>query len=140
MPTLTADPHIPAINEYGTFRSISSCSSEDESEQPYLKSTSNRANGSRILTELVPFSSFFSTVGSWIGLRSKKAFEDDDDDDHSEQKQILVPKYGRKFRPAIAGGGKNLPLEILSLLSEWVAILDDRGAISGECDINMSYI
>ncbi|RPD58022.1 UPF0187-domain-containing protein [Lentinus tigrinus ALCF2SS1-6] len=36
-----------------------------------------------------------------------------------------------KHRPRIAGGGENLPLEILRSLSIWLSVLDERGVVPG---------
>jgi len=36
-----------------------------------------------------------------------------------------------KHRPRVAGGGENLPLEILRCLSEWCSVLEDRGTVPG---------
>ena len=36
-----------------------------------------------------------------------------------------------KHRPRLAGGGENLPLEILRCLSEWFSVLEDRGTVTG---------
>ncbi|KAI0653065.1 Bestrophin, RFP-TM, chloride channel-domain-containing protein [Cubamyces menziesii] len=36
-----------------------------------------------------------------------------------------------KHRPRLAGGGENLPLEILRSLSVWVSVLDERGVVPG---------
>ncbi|KAF8809755.1 UPF0187-domain-containing protein [Phlegmacium glaucopus] len=36
-----------------------------------------------------------------------------------------------KHRPRVAGGGRNLPLEVLSCLSQWCSILEDRGTVPG---------
>ncbi|KDR72660.1 hypothetical protein GALMADRAFT_252832 [Galerina marginata CBS 339.88] len=36
-----------------------------------------------------------------------------------------------KHRPKVAGGGENLPLEILRCLSEWCSVLEDRGTVPG---------
>jgi ion channel-forming bestrophin family protein len=36
-----------------------------------------------------------------------------------------------KHRPWVAGGGDNLPLDIIRCLAEWVSVLDDRGAMTG---------
>ncbi|KAI8978354.1 Bestrophin, RFP-TM, chloride channel-domain-containing protein [Trametes punicea] len=36
-----------------------------------------------------------------------------------------------KHRPRLAGGGENLPLEILRSLSVWVSVLDARGVVPG---------
>ena len=37
-----------------------------------------------------------------------------------------------KHRPRLAGGGENLPLEILQSLSIWLSVLDARGVVPGE--------
>ncbi len=37
-----------------------------------------------------------------------------------------------KHRPRLAGGGENLPLEILRSLSVWVSVLDERGVMPGK--------
>jgi putative membrane protein len=36
-----------------------------------------------------------------------------------------------KHRPVVAGGGENLPLEVLRCLSEWMSVLEDRGTVPG---------
>ena len=36
-----------------------------------------------------------------------------------------------KHRPRVAGGGENLPLEIIRCLSEWFSVLEDRGTVPG---------
>ncbi|TFK32431.1 Bestrophin, RFP-TM, chloride channel-domain-containing protein [Crucibulum laeve] len=36
-----------------------------------------------------------------------------------------------KHRPRVAGGGENLPVEILRCLSEWFSVLEDRGTVPG---------
>ena len=38
-----------------------------------------------------------------------------------------------KHRPRVAGGGENLPLEILRALSVWLSVLDERGVVTGKC-------
>lgn len=37
-----------------------------------------------------------------------------------------------KYHPAVAGGGENLPLEILRYLSEWFSVLEARGTVPGQ--------
>ncbi|KAI5118413.1 hypothetical protein M0805_002865 [Coniferiporia weirii] len=139
LPALFVDPKIPAINEYGTFRpSSASSSSSDcgpESIGPFLlPSAPVPAARSRILTELVPFSSFFSslkdTLWPWntkhVGYTLHAGVEAD--------KRTTVRNFrghGKKFRPAVAGGGQNVPLEILQCLSDWVNVLDERGVVPG---------
>ncbi len=39
---------------------------------------------------------------------------------------------GFKFRPTVACGGENIPLEILRCLSEWFSVLEDRGTVPGK--------
>lgn len=152
-PAWTPDPIIPAINEYGTFgRSPSSlCSSADESERPFLfPSAPVHPSRPKVLTELVPFASFFSSLSSNLLRRKREnsvdflvdgdcARRDGDDDDvdvdHSERRRRYTGSAGRKFRPKVAGGGRNVPLEILRCLSEWLAALDERGVVSGECHV-----
>ena len=41
------------------------------------------------------------------------------------------PALHSKHRPKVAGGGENLPLEILRCLSEWLSVLEDRGCVPG---------
>ena len=36
-----------------------------------------------------------------------------------------------KHRPRVAGGGDNLPLEIVQSLSVWLSVLDARGVVPG---------
>ncbi|KAL5536206.1 hypothetical protein ACEPAF_27 [Sanghuangporus sanghuang] len=146
--TWSPDPIIPAINEYGTFgRSSSSvCSSVDEFERPFLfPSAPKQPTRSKILTELVPFSSFFSSLTSNLRRRRREKSaesggggsirqdEDGEDDakERLERKRRYTGPSGRKFRPKVAGGGMNVPLEILQCLSEWLATLDERGVVSG---------
>ncbi len=38
-----------------------------------------------------------------------------------------------KHRPRVAGGGENLPLEIMRSLSIWLSVLDERGVVAGKC-------
>jgi predicted membrane chloride channel (bestrophin family) len=36
-----------------------------------------------------------------------------------------------KHRPLVAGGGENIPLEIVRSLSDWIATLENRGTVPG---------
>ncbi|KAH8110414.1 Bestrophin, RFP-TM, chloride channel-domain-containing protein [Phellopilus nigrolimitatus] len=139
-PTLLHDPEIPAINEYGTFRDNSDCASShsDSDSAPInpllLPSSTSRRKRSRVLTELVPFSSFFSAIGALFRFKSKLKYDlphvlaDDSTGSRSAQR---ASRHGTKYRPDVVGGGVNLPLEILRCLSEWVNVLDERGVVPG---------
>ncbi|KAI5114629.1 hypothetical protein M0805_007734, partial [Coniferiporia weirii] len=127
---------IPAINEYGTFRpSSASSSSSDcglESIGPFLlPSAPVPAARSRILTELVPFSSFFSSLKSALWPWDTKRVGYTLHADVEVDKRTTVRSHGKKFRPTVAGGGQNVPLEILQCLSDWANVLDERGVVPG---------
>ncbi|KAL1940447.1 hypothetical protein VTO73DRAFT_9019 [Trametes versicolor] len=54
--------------------------------------------------------------------------------DGGQVREILTGTLGfthSKHRPRLAGGGENLPLEILRSLSVWVSVLDERGVMPG---------
>ena len=42
-----------------------------------------------------------------------------------------VQKFGKKARPRLARGGENIPVEILRRLSDWFAMLEERGTVPG---------
>jgi hypothetical protein len=44
-----------------------------------------------------------------------------------------------KRRPKWVGGGENIPLDLLRILSDWVAILEARG-VSGACGLFYSLL
>ncbi|KAH7929548.1 hypothetical protein BV22DRAFT_1102358 [Leucogyrophana mollusca] len=131
--TQPTDPYILPINAYGTFdpssttatlvrrpSSISSSSSNMD-EHPLLPSNAPAKSTiiSRVSADLIPFESFFRAAGRWFkrvfGLRGEGT----------------EPLTHFKHRPRVAGGGQNLPLEILRCLSEWVSVLEDRQSVPG---------
>ncbi|EGO01517.1 hypothetical protein SERLA73DRAFT_176828 [Serpula lacrymans var. lacrymans S7.3] len=125
------EPSIVPINAYGTFgRSETSFSTRSRTlvRRPSILSfTSSHGDHHTILpsnlhakatlfssisAELIPFESFFSSIERWIkrifGLKSSDR------------------RTHAKHRPRVAGGGENLPLEILRCLSDWCAVLEER--------------
>lgn len=42
----------------------------------------------------------------------------------------LIPRK-RRSRPLVAGGGYNIPMEVLRSLSDWMAALEARGTVPG---------
>ncbi|KAF9222311.1 UPF0187-domain-containing protein [Gyrodon lividus] len=127
-----SDPHIPPINAYGTFdpsstsatlvRRPSTLSSRSSQcgEHHLLPSIiqSEKTIVSRISTDLIPFESFFSAFVR--GLKRACGLGDES-----------KPSTHVKHRPKVAGGGQNIPLEILRCLSEWVSVLEDRQSVPG---------
>ena len=48
-----------------------------------------------------------------------------------------VPALGPNARKRIARGDENIPVEILRLLSDWFAVLEERGTVPGTTLGNM---
>jgi putative membrane protein len=46
-----------------------------------------------------------------------------------------VGRNGPKHRPRYAGGGENIPLEIVRALSTWFAVLEERGTVPGSSQL-----
>lgn len=76
---------------------------------------------SRISADLIPFESFLRPL---LNLFRKTRHTDGEVDSGMDSR--------RNHRPRVAGGGENLPLEVIRCLSEWLSVLEDRGNVSGE--------
>ncbi|KAH7908272.1 Bestrophin, RFP-TM, chloride channel-domain-containing protein [Hygrophoropsis aurantiaca] len=127
------DPYIPPINAYGTFdpsstsatlvrrSSIQSFNSSQSDEHTLLPSSAPTKSSliSHVSADLIPFESFFRAAGRWL----KRIFGLRGDDS--------PPLTHFKHRPRVAGGGQNLPLEIVRSLSEWMSVLEDRQSVPG---------
>lgn len=85
---------------------------------PLLPATQSRRSQASVYTDLVPFGSWWSAFKSLF--TGKK-----------DVPTIDVPGTKSGKHVVIAGGGGNIPLEILRTLSEWVAILEERGTVPG---------
>ncbi|KAF9463986.1 Bestrophin, RFP-TM, chloride channel-domain-containing protein [Collybia nuda] len=151
---MSDDPKIPPINTYGTFvppqltshkrkGSYSSTSSSD-SESSYhslLPSTQpqDETFWGTVSAELIPFSSIVTMIRSSLStqkplevLPPNLEVEQDVNGGHVRRWQGPIHQGQHvKHRPIVAGGGQNLPLEILRCLSEWVSVLEDRGSVPG---------
>ncbi|KAK0464346.1 Bestrophin, RFP-TM, chloride channel-domain-containing protein [Desarmillaria tabescens] len=151
----TQEPVIPPVNAYGTFHpskqasSISlrhqlkrnaSSSSVHRTLQPSQQTSGDNVMD-RVSGDLIPFAGFFSTIRGWFrradyveSLPSNDLRKDPYGADSSQRKwsgPIQPAASGKKHRPRIAGGGENLPLEILRCLSEWFSVLEDRNTVPG---------
>ncbi|TFK50809.1 UPF0187-domain-containing protein [Heliocybe sulcata] len=156
IPEFVVDPVVPPINAYGTFdsanppflRRVSSNASsdhDDDPKRPLLPGALPRESGfvSKISGDLIPFESAFSAVADWVrGVFGKKerdvlpsANQDTGEEGGVERKygSAQQQKYLThvKHRPRVAGGGENLPLELICCLSEWFSVLEDRGTVPG---------
>ena len=64
-------------------------------------------------------------------LRSEKEIEIHARHLKRKAEGLYHPAIHLKHRPKIAGGGENLPVQILRCLSEWFSVLEDRGTVPG---------
>ncbi|PPQ93138.1 hypothetical protein CVT25_003519 [Psilocybe cyanescens] len=157
---IDSDPIIPPINAYGTFdfastsrrhyhdlsakSSVSTLSQHrplmPSSQPPKSDNVMDKVDGN-----LIPFANMIAVLkrrfasGSeqkvpFTGGRGSTQMVPDEyrplPPDRKWQGPLHPGSYA-KHRPKIAGGGENLPLEILRCLSEWVSVLDDRGTVQG---------
>lgn len=124
------------IERRGSYSGSSSCSersaSQGHSKHPYLHPSTFQTSSSPVSTDLIPFSSILASF-----LQLLKGKEDCDEENSrgevatSSKHVVRAKRVGRKKVPKVAGGGENLPLEILRCLSEWVSVLDERDVVSG---------
>jgi hypothetical protein len=112
---------LPSANpdgQYGTFEANVS----GDPNAPLLPSTIRRKNRVSIYTDLVPFSSWWSAFAN-IFRRKKVPVEG------APGQTPTADGSGKHV--VIAGGGGNIPLEIIRTLSEWMAALEERGTVPG---------
>ncbi|KAH6897922.1 Bestrophin, RFP-TM, chloride channel-domain-containing protein [Coprinopsis sp. MPI-PUGE-AT-0042] len=145
--------HTESESQYGTFgpeephmlhrspsaRSFASKISDPGMRQPLLPPSQPPPDEvmNKVATDIMPFARLFALI--------KRAFSSNriqlSDSNGQEIEQGVVD--GRqwrgpvdsgmhmKHRPRVAGGGENLPLEIIRCLSEWFSVLEDRGTVPG---------
>ncbi|TCD62011.1 hypothetical protein EIP91_007629 [Steccherinum ochraceum] len=155
---ISSDPVIPPINSYGTaeggrvlrsrvasISSLDSRSSVSTSEtRPLLPSSRRRRRGlfSGISADMIPFSDIVNGAVELAGRVKARLFnelkqsapqgggsqrwEGDavKNDDHPSAMHV-------KHRPRIAGGGENIPLEVIRSLTIWLSVLERRGTVPG---------
>ncbi|KAL5536205.1 hypothetical protein ACEPAF_26 [Sanghuangporus sanghuang] len=134
--TISLDPEASSINEEQPLQgeSCSSCSGSSESKTPaLLPATPKHPLRPKILIELIPFASLLHTLAISLKRNERKTAEfvvnANPDNGKSELQSKFAGSSGRKFRPLVAGGGKNIPLQILHCLSEWFSTLEARDTV-----------
>ena len=150
------NPVIPPINAYGTIpipshrlvhepsavslasTSSSSSSFVENEHQPLLSSSllsgKRRKNGlvSSVSQDLIPFSGIVSDLLQLFRFKRQRSRDIENGVIYAEGEPVLTHA---KHRPRIAGGGENIPLEIIRALSCWLSVLEERGCIYGEFDV-----
>lgn len=149
-PTEAVAITIPPINSYGatlsshrghlhhaSMSSFSSCSTEDADErQPLLPSNSPVHDGvmSGIAGDLIPFSGLIaSTARFFTRTREVKHEVEAGVNIHDAVRHRSMWTH-TKHRPKIAGGGENVPLQVVRSLTSWLSVMEERGNVPGACD------
>lgn len=108
---------------YGTFEgNLENGSSTTPLINGSAAAEQRRQSRISVYMDLVPFAGFFSRLKN---LFRKKPQANPEDDLHPQSETAA------KHHPKMAGGGGNIPLEILRCLSEYFAALEDRGTVPG---------
>ncbi|PVF97039.1 UPF0187-domain-containing protein [Serendipita vermifera] len=102
-----------ADGTYGTF-------DPNDPHAPLLPATQSRRSKVSVYTDLVPF------AGWWIGFKNLFRRKESTGTAHAGPPGSNAGKH-----VVIAGGGGNIPLEILRCLSEWLGALEERGNVPG---------
>ncbi|KIM45329.1 hypothetical protein M413DRAFT_442007 [Hebeloma cylindrosporum] len=125
---------------------LSSISSIHSQHQPLLPSSRPPANDNvmdKVSGDLIPFAGTISMLRRQFaplplevlppGVSEVEAAHGRADPQSNMRRWQgpVQPNANAKHRPTLAGGGENLPLEILRCLSEWVSVLEDRGTVPG---------
>ncbi|KAF9479416.1 UPF0187-domain-containing protein [Pholiota conissans] len=121
-----------------------SVNSTQSQHQPLLPSTQPPPQDNvldKVSGDLIPFAGVISSLRRRLGKAQKKtraAGQPQETEQGTEPtvtgRQWQGPVYSgmhAKHRPKVAGGGENLPLEIIRCLSEWASNLEDRGTVPG---------
>lgn len=149
-----SNPIIPSINSYGatasspfmgrkrsySSSSVSVSSSHDSSEidehrllLPGIVAPIRRNMFSNISKDLIPFNGIVTEITSCFRWQrdTRDALHDieqgDEDDTTNERNYMTHAKH----RPRIAGGGENIPLDIVRCLTSWLSVLEERGCVPG---------
>ncbi|TFK25391.1 UPF0187-domain-containing protein [Coprinopsis marcescibilis] len=115
--------------------------------QPLLPSTQPPDDElmNRVSSDLIPFARSWKIIKGWFSSSivaelpianagGQEIEQGTGNDAFRVQRQWKGPVQSglhTKHRPVIAGGGENLPLEIVRCLSEWFSVLEDRGTVPG---------
>lgn len=151
--TTFKDPVIPPINSYGALSAhklahtgssvslastSSSTSSSPTGERQPLLSTAvvadkRRRSGlvSSVSRDLIPFSGLVSDIAQMFSFKRRRA-DTEANNPVEDGEGELVGRMHAKHRPRIAGGGENIPLEIVRSLSRWMSVLEERGCVPGK--------
>ncbi|KAJ3521112.1 hypothetical protein NMY22_g12448 [Coprinellus aureogranulatus] len=148
----TFEPHSQQVSQRSSrtaaSRSVSRSShlsSISSVHHPLLPSAMPPAQNamSKVSPDLIPFAGLWLRMKHWFGFHGREAEScevSQDFDQESGRNSSTIKRRWQgpvqgglhmKSHPKVAGGGENLPLEIIRCLDEWVSVLEDRGTLQG---------
>ena len=113
---------LPSANPEGQYGTFEGNASGDPNAPLLPSSTIHRKSRVSVYMDLVPFSSWFT---AFKGIFSRKKAP------VAGAPGQTAAADGSGKHVVIAGGGGNIPLEIIRTLSEWMAALEERGTVPG---------
>ncbi|KAH9991200.1 Bestrophin, RFP-TM, chloride channel-domain-containing protein [Russula compacta] len=129
------DPLIPPITAYGSISlSRSASNASQPSPLPLLPACGERPLSllDRVSADLIPFAAYLSGIFSRSREESNKPGTGIGRHGGIQRRWATGnPAFGRKVCRPMARGDENLPVEILRLLGDWFAILEERGTVPG---------
>jgi putative membrane protein len=106
-----------STDAYGTFSDVPPT---HDPSTPLLPTSANRPDH-KVYLDLVPFATWFTAFASLFTRKKLPA--------GTTPAGPVGTNAGKHV--VIAGGGSNIPLEILRTLSEWFGMLEERGTVPG---------
>ena len=87
--------------------------------------------------DLIPFGGVFDPITRFLRSRGGRRGDITLADDIEGG---IGARTHYKHRPRVAGGGENIPLEVLRALSCWLSALESRGSVYGMLKSPSSYL
>ncbi len=130
-------PLVPPTTPYTPMsiaHSVSGASSSHSVPPPLLPASSQHSPSllDRVSADLIPFAPYLRGIFKFYRPSEKsKGIGIDSHGGVQRRWATGVPVVGRKPRRIIVRGDENLPVEILRLLSDWFAMLEERRTVPG---------
>lgn len=136
--------NLPTYASHISVTSVSSHSSDADERNPLLPgSVAPHRDGliGGVSRDLIPFSGIAAEVASWFRGKPKRRAQSIDPDAEAGIAQAEADLLGgvserhywthAKHRPTIAGGGQNVPLQVVRSLTCYLSVCEERGCVPG---------
>lgn len=130
-------PPVIPFSPMSIARSVSGASSAHSVPPPLLPASSLHPPSllDRVSGDLIPFAAYLRGIFTFYGSSEKSDMQPGVGiDSHGGLQRLWatgVPVVGRKPLRRIVRGDENIPVEILRLLSDWFAMLEERTTVPG---------